>query len=153
MKALPDRIASKLSVAETGCWQWHACRDALGYGRVWDGANTRLAHRVVYELLVGPVPVGLEIDHLCRNTSCVNPEHLEAVTHRTNIQRSGPATRRFCPRGHEYTPENTYYQTPKRSRACRLCHRDRERVRRWHGHETAQTVYELVEIDQLRLSV
>lgn len=78
----------------TGCWDWLATRTAAGYGQFWAGRYSPTgqplldsAHRVVYEVLVGPIPAGLEIDHLCRNTGCVNPEHLEVVTHAENVRR------------------------------------------------------------------
>lgn len=67
-----------------GCWPWQGFTDFNSYGRF---SRYGLAHRFAYEFLVGPIPKGLEIDHLCRNKSCVNPDHLEAVTHRENIRR------------------------------------------------------------------
>jgi hypothetical protein len=77
------------------CWNWAGSIDVCGYGRLWDGTRTVRAHRFSYELLVGPIPEGLVLDHLCRNTRCVNPEHLEAVTHRDNLLRGfGAAAKR-----------------------------------------------------------
>jgi hypothetical protein len=83
------------------------------------------AHRAAYELLVGPIPAGLTLDHLCRTTLCVNPEHLEPVTMRENALRGkGPtavnARKTHCKRGHEFTPENTYVY-PRGGRECRTC--------------------------------
>ena len=108
------------------CWEWTGKIANTGYGV----RNDRLAHRLVYERLVGLIPDGLEIDHLCRNRRCVNPAHLEAVTHAENCQRgmAGLVTRArmlakpTCARGHEWTSENTK-QTP-RQRKCRACIRE-----------------------------
>jgi hypothetical protein len=83
------------------------------------------AHRVLYRLVNGPIPIGAEIDHLCRNRSCVNPDHLEAVSHRENLMRSpiAPAAinarKTHCKYGHEFTQTNTYVSSGRRR--CRLC--------------------------------
>jgi len=71
----------------TGCWLWMGGRDKNGYGYYCSGGSVRCAHRVAYEQLVGTIPEGLHIDHLCRNPSCVNPEHMEPVTLLENLQR------------------------------------------------------------------
>ncbi len=77
-----------------GCWIWTGYIDSWGYGRFWVKArNTQLAYRIAYELVRGPIPYGLELDHLCRNKACVNPDHLEAVTHSVNMLRSYAARR------------------------------------------------------------
>ena len=128
----PERFWAKVEKTDT-CWIWIAALGGgHGYGMIRspEGRKMLLAHRVAYELLVGPIPPGLELDHLCRNRRCVNPEHLEPVTHRENILRgdSPPAHQvkiTHCPRGHEYTAGNTYWQGRKRS--CLRCRRDRAR--------------------------
>lgn len=107
------------------CWQWDVLRPTTGYGDFYDG-RAWLAHRWSYEHHVGPIPEGLEIDHLCRNRGCVNPYHLEVVTPRVNTLRgfgpSGLAARKTqCSNGHAFTPENTYYRGPNRQRRCRTC--------------------------------
>lgn len=86
----PDYIVDP----ETGCWNWQHAKTALGYGQVTrpGGRGMVCAHRMVYERDRGPVPAGLELDHLCRNPSCVNPAHLEPVTHLENVHR-GRATK------------------------------------------------------------
>lgn len=107
------------------CWLWTAAKIPAGYGRFGLAGKTVYAHRVAYELLVGPIPEGLVIDHLCNVTSCVNPDHLRAVTSKENVARSGVyernATATHCKRGHEFTPENTLVRPTQRQ--CRECWR------------------------------
>lgn len=111
---------------DTGCWIWIGPPDSHGYGYVKMPDDYRKpAHRHVYETLVGPVDDGLVLDHLCRNRICVNPEHLEPVTHRENVLRGVGASARnaaktHCVHGHPYTPENTYINF-RGSRECRIC--------------------------------
>lgn len=124
------------------CWPWTGWH-ASGYP-VIDVSRPRRrkrgAHVVVYELLVGPVPDGLELDHLCRNIGCVNPAHLEPVTHAENVRRGHAgrvnATRQqaktHCPAGHPYDAANTAIGT-RGERKCRACHRERARERRRRG--------------------
>ena len=84
---LAPRLRSKITPDPSGCWLWAASLGTAGYGQVWDGVTMRRAHRVTYTLLVGAIPEGLEIDHLCRVRRCVNPAHLEAVTKQENQRR------------------------------------------------------------------
>lgn len=134
---LPPEIASKIRpIPITGCWEWLGARDSRGYGNVKVGRRVRKAHRVIYELLRGPVPPGCECDHLCRVPWCVNPEHVEVVSHAENVRRGAarwvPGARqrakRRCPRGHAYTKANTYVQPSTGGRACRICARERKRA-------------------------
>lgn len=113
------------------CWLWTGYLHR-GYGQFHADQTTYRAHRFAYEEIVGPIPDGLEIDHLCRVRSCCNPSHLEPVTHRVNVLRSESfaakyAAQTHCRRGHEFTPENTYV-SPKNQRECRTCHREDERA-------------------------
>jgi len=132
-RPLWDRVWEKVD-PDGDCWLWTAAHNHLGYGQIWDSDAWRvvMAHRAVYELLVGPIPVGLELDHLCRVHGCVNPDHLDPVTHRENIRRGAPAAAEFqrakthCPHGHPYDQENTYVN-PKGSRECLACRKIRRR--------------------------
>ena len=116
------------------CWLWTASKDGRGYGRFRFGGRTQYAHRIAYEWLVGPIPGGLGIDHLCRVHNCVNPAHLEPVTQRENILRgNGVAAQHVrkthCLRGHPLSGENLYV-TPCGWRACLACKRECDQRRR-----------------------
>lgn len=114
---------------EDDCWTWTGSLNR-GYGIFNSRQAHLLAHRVAYTLLIGPVPEGLELDHLCRNRACLNPAHLEPVTHQENMRRGlfGAAT--HCPQGHAYDEANTYVNPKTRDRICRRCKAERERQRR-----------------------
>lgn len=120
------------------CWPWMAYVKGTGYGQFWYEGRDQHAHRVAYQLVVGPIPEGAEIDHVrargCTRKDCVNPAHLEAVTHRENTLRSDApvaanARKTHCEQGHEFTPENTYVVKGRYQRQCRTC--KREAWRRW----------------------
>jgi len=125
---LPERIRSKFYVADDGCWIWTASRTAKGYGTVgWQGAG-RTAHRVVYSLLVGDIPEGHDLDHLCKVTSCVNPEHVEPVTRWENLRRSGAWNlREMCRKNLHPLVEGNLYVRPNGIRRCLTCYRDDKR--------------------------
>jgi hypothetical protein len=132
--ALPllERWESKVEPEpNTGCWLWVGHIQPNGYGTIRTGSllsDSRAmsyAHRVAYKLLVGPVPVGLQVDHLCRVRQCVNPAHLEPVSPAVNTGRgSSPSTRTAregrCQRGHDLTAENIKVRSNGK-RSCRRC--------------------------------
>lgn len=128
---LPDRFWAKcIPEPNSGCWLWLGSltklpHDRGGYARYMLDGKVRRAHRVSYEVLVGRIGVGLEIDHRCRVRCCVNPAHMEPVTHLVNVQRgtggAKNARKTHCPQGHEYTPQNTYRYANDRHRVCRRC--------------------------------
>ena len=117
---------------ETQCWEWTAFLYPSGYGHFqYPAHGSHLAHRFSYELVFGAIPIGLTIDHLCRVRHCVNPEHLEAVSLRTNTLRGKTITARnavktHCLRGHPYDLLNTYLHQGRRH--CRECNRLRQAV-------------------------
>jgi hypothetical protein len=120
-RTLKDRLFAKVQADdETGCWNWIGAKAGDGYGKIKIGSAYVPSHRAMFELLAGPIPAGLVIDHLCRNTACCNPGHLEPVTHLENMRRGIRAGRPECINGHPFTPENSYFP-PNGRRQCRAC--------------------------------
>lgn len=120
------RFQTKLTVLPDGCWQWRGHRIRGGYGTFWWNGRKIPAHRFAYEILMGPIPEGLEIDHLCRNRSCVNPQHLELVTSSENKRRGLQGVLRqqsHCKMGHPFDEANTRIDA-KGHRTCRVCHNE-----------------------------
>lgn len=118
---LADRFWQKVDRSDpTGCWFWTGAL-TRGYGSFNTGGKRKYAHRLAYEELVGPIPDGLQIDHLCRVPNCVNPEHLEPVTQRENLRRGNSppamnAAKTTCPQGHPYDVVNEHGH-----RGCKTC--------------------------------
>jgi hypothetical protein len=131
-----QRWAAKVRIPEhwkdEACWEWTGIASKIGYGQfiikengVWRRVGV---HRYSYERFIGPIPPGLHLDHLCRNSRCVNPTHLEAVTCRENCLRGiAPSAKKarqtHCIWGHELNEKNTYHKSSHGRRACRVCHK------------------------------
>ena len=117
---IEERFFDKVMPVEDGCHLWTACVDPEGYGQFRSDTKVVRAHRFAYELAVGPIPDGLFIDHLCRVRSCVNPKHLEPVTHRENMRR---AAGDYCKAGHKRTYANIQwvFENGKRRPRCKPC--------------------------------
>jgi hypothetical protein len=126
MGDMADRLRDRYTVDSNGCWVWSSALATNGYAPMGFKGRDIWAHRAAYELWVGPIPKGLELDHLCRNRACINPSHLQPVTRHENWRRgeSPPARnarKTHCSRGHEYTPQNTYRDRRTNYRRCREC--------------------------------
>ena len=128
---LPYLVESLNKASPESCMEWPFYRMKGGYGRLWLGGKLYLVHVTAFEEWYGPVPDGLEIDHLCQNPPCYNPFHLEAVTRSENVLRGRlPEVNRArfaliteCPQGHPYGGDNDY-RNPKGSRICKPCRRE-----------------------------
>jgi hypothetical protein len=130
-----QRLFSKIERRDDGCWMWTGYRQNNGYGAIRIGGRTGrsvLAHRFVFEFFRYPIPAGFEIHHRCRNRGCVNPFHLQAVTHRDNLLKDDTlaarhAAAQFCPHWHKYDTANTI-MSKTGSRKCRTCQK------KWHSN-------------------
>lgn len=144
MDTLLLRFTSKYVIdPDTGCWLWTAGKGSRGYGQFFFDGSVVMAHRFAYAVLRGPIPDGLQIDHLCRVRHCVNPDHMEPVTPKENTLRGeGVAARQarqtHCKRGHAFDDGNTARGT-KGERVCRACRRQYmiEYRRKHRGTSTA----------------
>jgi hypothetical protein len=123
-------VLERLEVSDDGCWLYRTGMTKWGYSRVRIAGSAVMAHRFVYEHLVGPIPTGLQLDHLCRVRCCVNPDHLEPVTGRVNILRgigwaALNASKTHCDHGHPFDEANTYVRA-NGGRQCRRCAADQQ---------------------------
>jgi len=109
------------------CWIPPRWFKKSGYSLLYFRGKNRLGHRLVWEFLVGEVPGGLDLDHLCRDRRCVNPDHLEPVTRSVNCRRGNTGLhlkiKTHCPHGHPYNKKNTYVRLNDKGRSCRVCSR------------------------------
>ncbi|KKN63763.1 hypothetical protein LCGC14_0498670 [marine sediment metagenome] len=127
-----ERFLAKIDIVDD-CWVWTGSKRGRGYGGFWFNRHQVYVHRFAYQVYIGPIPEGLQIDHLCRNLVCINPQHLEVVTQKENIFRGENftainAAKTHCPQGHPYDLFNTYFSL-EGERKCRICRRDFERLR------------------------
>jgi hypothetical protein len=132
-----EDVLNRLVKTEAGCWLWPGELNEKGYGKVdFEGRKWRV-HRLVYTHLRGPIPAGLELDHLCRVNRCANPDHLEALTRQEHAKRHPRSLRRrsHCRRGHPLVGDNLYVR-PTGSRVCRTC--SQEAVRRYRARQREQ---------------
>ena len=152
-----DQRILRLTDRSSDCWLWTGRLDNQGYGRITVKQRPMRAHRASYETFVGPVPTGLELDHVCRVRNCVNPDHLEPVTHRENVLRGASASgliagRRVggqqlgesCPAGHVLTEENTYLR--RGILGCLTCRREQNRLHASGGKPRQRTYTDHVKI-------
>ena len=126
-----ERVLLKLKLDNKGCWIWYGRKNEAGYGLF----RGRGAHRAVYEMFIGEIPKGLELDHLCKIKDCVNPNHLDLVTREENMRRADLSNngkhlaeaqriKTHCPQNHPYIPENIYYEKTSYggiARRCKIC--------------------------------
>ena len=136
-----ERFWAKVTPLPNGCLAWTGGHTLNGYGQFNGGGRSKLAHRWAYERFVGPIPDGLELDHLCSKRDCVQVDHLEAVTHKVNCRRGqgdqNHATKTQCPQGHPYDLVNTIRRL-NGGRQCRICtnisqKKSRQRLRNTDG--------------------
>ena len=135
-----ERFWSKVNKTDT-CWLWKASKNGYGYGKFWHNGKHQGAHRVAYEFIIGEIPKGLHIDHLCRVRHCVNPSHLEPVTQRENNLRGEGlaaicANKTHCKNGHPFSGDNLYIRLGG-GRDCKIC--KGIRIRKWYKKQLEKT--------------
>lgn len=123
-KDLARAFSGAFTPSANGCLEWTRYRNRDGYGIVNYGRKSHLAHRAFYQMMIGPIPAGATLDHLCRNRCCINPAHLEPVSPVENVMRgegfaARNARKTHCVHGHPFSAENTYWEGRKRH--CQTC--------------------------------
>ena len=140
-RSLADRFHEKYIIQADGCWRWTAAVNGDGYGRIGYGGRgcSMMAHRASWQVHGKEVPDDMELDHLCKNRWCVNPDHLEAVPHKVNVLRGASIATRYsarthCDAGHPFAGENLILRSDG-GRGCRICTRllGRERMAQWRA--------------------
>jgi hypothetical protein len=126
-----EKFWSRVNKTEK-CWLWQGCL-TNGYGKICSKKKAIRAHRFAFEQLKGPIPKGMQLDHLCRVRNCVRPDHLEIVTGAENSRRGVGfaginAQRKYCKSGHQFTEKNTYRNPTNGQRTCRACHKKRNKA-------------------------
>ena len=129
-----QNVLLRLVVSPSGCIEWPGAKTPGGYGVVRMAQRNYYVHRLAYEHFHGDIPEGFQIDHLCRNRACANPDHLEAVTQKVNLLRgegfpARNAAKTHCYRGHPLEGDNLYVRLDGGGRMCRTCYRERKRER------------------------
>uniref|UniRef100_A0AAT9J9Z9 ORF78 n=1 Tax=Nitrosopumilaceae spindle-shaped virus TaxID=3065433 RepID=A0AAT9J9Z9_9VIRU len=144
---LPNQLLSKIRFDEdTYCWSWIGAKNWLQYGVLYVRGKFFFAHRLSYMLFKGEIPQGLVIDHLCGNYSCVNPDHLEAVTQGVNASRgigfsAINKAKKYCPSGHLLEGDNLIkYEISRGKRACRICFNKNQRLRPFRKSMTLEWI-------------
>ena len=139
----PDQMAERHIMNTGQCINWTKYISKSGYGDVRINGKTYRVHRVEWEKVMGKIPNGFQIDHLCRNRACVKIDHMELVTNKENLRRGNGicalnSRKSFCIKGHPYSEKNTYQN--RRGRVCRTCMREWTR-NHWLKHSKSMTEY------------
>lgn len=141
-KSINDRLRDGMKIdSKTGCWNWQRAKNRKGYAQIRYMGVLWIGHRLVWEMFRGPIEPGHTIDHLCRNHSCINPDHLEPCTMKVNTLRGfGPsaecARKTHCHKGHPFSGDNLLIWRGGKERGCRTCHREQNKA--WAANMTKE---------------
>ena len=142
-------LKARTTITNSGCWLWLGSKDRIGYGAVWHDSKMYKVHRLMYQLSVGQIWHGLEIDHVCFQPSCINPQHLRTVTRKENCSHRKSRFRVTCKHGHPWT-EASKLINRKGHWICRICRDARvkayntlhpeKRMEAWQKYDACQIV-------------